>query len=72
MQIVEHGGGVCVVEHTLRLMRRNSGVTRMLLLAEFFADDSQRPEWVVSSPPYQHTFAILNQALRVGQVEKAG
>lgn len=36
--------------------------------ADFFADDSRRPEWVVSSPPYQHAFAILQQALCVGRV----
>eukprot|EP00752_Nemacystus_decipiens_P013905 g12342.t1 len=35
--------------------------------ADFYADDSHRPEWIVSSPPYQHAFAILKQALCFGR-----
>lgn len=26
------------------------------------------PEWVVTSPPYKHAFAILKRALRIGRV----
>lgn len=35
---------------------------------EAFREDSWRPDWVVSSPPYKHAFAILKQALPVGRV----
>jgi len=33
-----------------------------------FGGGARRPDWVVTSPPYKHAFAILKRALRVGRV----
>lgn len=33
-----------------------------------FAEEARRPEWVVTSPPYKHAFAILKRALKIGRV----
>ncbi|CAN0080745.1 unnamed protein product, partial [Pylaiella littoralis] len=35
---------------------------------DFFSNDTHRPDWIVSSPPYSHASPILKQALRVGHV----
>eukprot|EP00752_Nemacystus_decipiens_P003221 g2981.t2 len=35
--------------------------------AETFVQDEKRPDWIVTSPPYKHAFAILKQALRIGR-----
>ncbi|CAM9336323.1 unnamed protein product [Pylaiella littoralis] len=35
---------------------------------DFFSNDTRRPDWIVSSPPYGHAFPILKQAIRVGRV----
>ena len=36
--------------------------------SDSFGEEARRPEWVVTSPPYKHAFAILKRALRVGRV----
>ncbi|CAN0210642.1 unnamed protein product [Ectocarpus sp. 12 AP-2014] len=36
--------------------------------AEAYLEDTRRPDWVVTSPPYKNAFFILKQALRVGRV----
>jgi len=36
--------------------------------ADAFGEEARRPEWVVSSPPYKHAFAILKRALTIGRV----
>lgn len=33
-----------------------------------YAEENIPPDWVVTSPPYRHAFAILKQALRVGRI----
>jgi len=35
---------------------------------EAFGSGTRRPDWVVTSPPYKHAFAILRAALRIARV----
>lgn len=35
---------------------------------EAFSEETRRPDWIVTSPPYDNAFAILKQALRVSRV----
>ncbi|CAM9784063.1 unnamed protein product, partial [Pylaiella littoralis] len=32
---------------------------------DLFSQETRRPDWIVSSPPYQNAFAIWQQALRI-------
>ena len=35
---------------------------------EYFLEESRRPEWFVTSPPYRNAFAFLKNACRIAKV----
>ena len=37
------------------------------IFSDTFGEEVRRPEWLVTSPPHKHAFAILKRALRVGR-----
>ncbi|CAN0324330.1 unnamed protein product, partial [Ectocarpus sp. 6 AP-2014] len=42
--------------------------TYVYAFVKAYVEERVRPDWVVTSPPYKHAFAILKQAMRVGRM----
>jgi len=53
---------------TLRLVADSHIDASTDAFVDAFGGGARRPDWVVTSPPYKHAFAILKRALRVGRV----
>ena len=47
--------------------RHSSGCAGIGVLKEY-AEGDRQPQWIVTSPPYKHAFAMLRQALVVARV----